>query len=205
MVAGILVPLLAIACAPVYRPTLEETRSGRASTVAPDVTVRPGEIRAEVEQVDPVRGTLRLRLDNGRSVVTGYDAATRVVYQGRDYNVRSLEAGDLIVVRNPRDGDYLPYITVQETVQDRIARGSLARRSVDRPNMIEGTVENINVDRGVLELRLDSGRIVTVTLPYNARSSDVESFRRLRRGDVVRLEGDYVSPSTFQVFAFRAP
>jgi hypothetical protein len=205
ILAGTLFPLLAAACAPVYQPTLEETRSGRASTVASDVTVRPGETRAEVEQVDPVRGKIRLRLDSGRTAVLDYDAATRVVYHARDYDVRSLEAGDVVVVRIPRNGDdYLSYITVQETVQDRIARGTL-QRPADRPNTIEGIVEDINRERGVLDLRLDSGRIVTVTLPYNARSADVENFRRLRRGDVVRLEGDFVAPGTFQFYAFRTP
>lgn len=205
ILAGIFFPLLGAACAPpVYRPTLEETRSGRASTVAPDVTIRPGETRAEIEQVDPVRGKIRFRLDNGRVAVLNYDAATQVVYQGRSYDVRNLEAGDVVAVRIPGSNDYVSYITVQETVQDRIARGTL-QRSADRPNTIEGIVEDINRDRGVLDLRLDSGRIVTVTLPYNARSVDVENFRRLRRGDVVRLEGDFVSPSTFQLYAFRAP
>ncbi|MGH7845417.1 MAG: hypothetical protein ACREQW_09645 [Candidatus Binatia bacterium] len=202
--AGTLFPLLAVSCAPVYRPTLEETRSGRASTVASDVTARPGETRAEVEQVDPVRGKVRLRLDSGRTAVLDYDAATRVVYHERDYDVRSLEAGDVVVVRIPRNGDYLSYITVQETVQDRIARGTL-ERPANRPNTIEGIVDNINPEKGVLDLRAGSGRIVTVTLPYDARSVDVENFRRLRRGDVVRLEGEFVAPGTFQFYAFRTP
>ncbi|HWP60299.1 MAG TPA: hypothetical protein VNL14_20560 [Candidatus Acidoferrales bacterium] len=207
LVAGIVLPLVIAACAPpLYRPTLAETRSGRASSGRPDTALRPGEVSAEVEQIDPARGGIRLRLDSGRVERVTYDAATEVFYQGRVYRVEDLEAGDVVALRfPPRDRDYVPSLTLHETVQERIARGALPRASARRDNVIEGIVEDINRDRGVMDVRLDSGRIVTVTLPYNARAADVDNFRRLRRGDVVRVEGDFVTPSTFQLQAFRAP
>jgi hypothetical protein len=43
---------------------------------------------------------------------------------------------------------------------------------------------------------------VTVSLPYNARAADVDSFRALRRGDRVRIEGEFVNPDNLQLLAF---
>jgi hypothetical protein len=90
---------------------------------------------------------------------------------------------------------------VHETVQDRLAKGT-PRRPLSRLETVEGTVENVNHERGVFDLRLRSGKVITVTLPYNARSADADDLRRLRRGDFVRLEGAFVNPETFQLQAF---
>src|ERR1041384_519585 len=80
----------------------------------------------------------------------------------------------------------------------RACRARLARAQV-----VEGTVERIDYDRGVFDLRpRDSGRIVTIALPYNARGADVDNFRRLRNGDYVRVEGEFVNGDNVQLMAF---
>jgi hypothetical protein len=181
---------------------LEETRSGRAATLPPERDLRPGEILAEVERIDPGRREIRLREENGRTLVLSYDQATRVLYQDREYGVENLEAGDVVAVRvSPRSDNYVASMRVYETVQDRLAKGT-SRRPLSRLETVEGTVEDVNHERGVFDLRLRSGKVITVTLPYNARSADADDLRRLRRGDFVRLEGAFVNPETFQMQAF---
>jgi hypothetical protein len=122
-----------------------------------------------------------------------------VVQRARAEN---LEAGDVVAVRvPPRSDNYVASMRVHETVQDRLAKGT-SRRPLSRLETVEGTVENVNHDRGVFDLRLRSGKVITVTLPYNARSADADDLRQLRRGDFVRLEGEFVNPETFQLQAF---
>jgi hypothetical protein len=41
-----------------------------------------------------------------------------------------------------------------------------------------------------------------VSVPYNARPADVENFRALRRGDQVRVEGEFVSSESLQLLSF---
>lgn len=200
VVVAVLAAGMLVGCQVPRRPTLEETRLGQASSYPPDATLRPGEVRAEVDQIDPARREIRLRSEGGRALIYRYDDASRVIYQGREYGVANLEAGDVVIIDPRATGSYLASIRVEETVQDRLGRGT-ARRAPPRAEVIEGTVEAIDRERGVFDLRLRSGKTVTVTLPYNARPADVEDFRSLRRGDAVRVEGDFIAPDAFQMQA----
>ena len=48
-------------------------------------------------------------------------------------------------------------------------------------------------------------RMVTVSVPYNARAADVDNFRALLRGDPVRVEGEFVNPDNLQLLSFLSP
>jgi hypothetical protein len=195
-----------VGCVPITRPTLPEARLGQGQLVG-DTTLQPGETRAEILAIDPSRRELRVRTDDGRAQALTYDPNnTKVVYHGREYSVENLESGDVIAFQTrPRTSNHVDTIRVQEPVQAR-AGSSIARGSPQSPppraEVIEGTVERIDYDRGVFDLRPRVGRTVTVALPYNARTADVETFRRLRRGDYVRLEGEFLNPESFQLLAF---
>ena len=196
-------------CAPIASPTLNEIRSGQGRSQLPaDTILQPGEIRAEVIEIDPSRREVRVQTDDGRRQVLEYDNnRTRVVYHGRDYSVDQLERGDMIAFQtSPRDINYIDTIRIQEPVQTR-SGGSLVQRSPlpPRPDVVEGTVERIQYDLGVFEVRSRTGRTVTVSIPYNAKAADVENFRRLRRGDHVRVEGEFVNSDNLQLLAFVAP
>ncbi|HEY3166508.1 MAG TPA: hypothetical protein VGK57_04715, partial [Candidatus Binatia bacterium] len=80
---------------PVPRPTLNEVRSGTArGAIAADTTLRPGEIAAEVAEIDRARREIRVITGDGRRQAIPYDLnATRVIYHGWEYPVESLEAG----------------------------------------------------------------------------------------------------------------
>jgi hypothetical protein len=203
-----------IGCAPVAGPTLNEVRSGQGRGPLPaDTSLQPGEIRAEVIEIDPSRREIRVQTDDGRRQVLEYDInRTRVGYHGSGYNVDQLEPGDMIAFQpSPRDINYVDAIRLQEPVQTRpgssVAQRLPAQRSPlpSRPNVIEGTVDRIQYDLGVFEVRPATGRTVTVSIPYNAKAADVENFRRLRRGDRVRVEGEFVNSDNLQLLAFLAP
>jgi hypothetical protein len=68
--------------------------------------------------------------------------------------------------------------------------------------VVEGTVERVQYDTGVFEIQPRTGRSVTVSVPYNARTADVENFRRLRRGDYVRVEGEFTNADNLQLLSF---
>ena len=198
------------ACIPVdrvVRPTLDEVRLGQArGQLAEDTTLRPGEIAGEVDRIDRARREISAITDDGRRQVLPFDInRTRVVYHGRDYLVDHLEAGDRIAFRSfPRDVAYVDTIRVLEPVQAR-STSPLARPAPrPRVDIVEGTVERVDHNLGVFEVRPRAGRTVTVSVPYNARAADVDSFRALRRGDQVRVEGEFVNPESLQLLAFVA-
>ena len=196
-------------CVPVEtapRPTLDEVRTGnvRGASVE-DARLRSGEIEGEVVEVNRSRREVFVVAADGRRETLPYDFdRTRVVYQGREYTVDSLESGDRIAYRStPPPGRYIDFIRIQEPVQAR--SGSRFSQTVSRPGrseVIDGTVDRIDQKLGVFDLRPRDGRTITVSLPYNARPADVDSFRTLRRGDPVRVEGEFLSPDNFQLLAF---
>jgi hypothetical protein len=208
--AGLSLTILA-GCALETRPTLDEVRTGRVrGQVTEDATLQPGEIRADVTAIDPARREIRVQTDDGRKRVLLYDRnLTRVTYHGWNYTVDQLEAGDLIAFRTrPRDGDEVETIRIQDPVQARRGIGpGIAGRSASpaRADVVEGTVERVQVDLGVFDVQPRTGRVITVSVPYNAKASDVESFRRLRRGDFVRVEGEFVNPDSLQLLSFLSP
>ena len=200
-------------CVPLEtRPTLNETRLGKAAgPLTGDTDLRPGEIRAEVLQVIPARNEIRVRTDDGRERVLTYNAnRTAVNYHGWDYTVGNLESGDIIAFQTaPQNGSYVETIRVQEPVQARTGTvpPTLARPLPPpaRSNVVEGTVERINYDMGVFDVRTRTGELITVSIPYSARAAEVDSFRRLRTGDYVRLEGEFVNRDNLQLYSFLAP
>jgi hypothetical protein len=131
---------------------------------------------------------------------------TRVIYHDRDYSVDSLEAGDRVAyLPAPRSRSYVNIIRIQEPVQARSAPPPARAATRPRTDIVEGTVERIDPNLGVFEVAPRTGRTVTVTVPYNARQSAIEDFRSLRRGDSVRVEGEFVNSDNLQLLAFISP
>ena len=189
-------------------PTLNEVRLGQGKgRLASDTTLEPGEIRGEITQIDPGRREVLVQTDDGRRQVLPYDLnGTRVTYHGREYNIDSLESGDIIAFRFPYRSSYVKTIRVQEPVQAR-ASTTLAGRAplAPRSTVVEGTVERVHPNLAAFDVRSRSGRRITVSVPYNARTADVDNFRQLRTGDYVRVEGAFVNPDNLQLLAFLSP
>jgi hypothetical protein len=156
-----------------------------------------------VDQIDRSRREIHALTNGGGRRVIPYDIdRTHVVYHGWDHTVNDLESGDLIAyLPVTRDRNYVDTIRIEEPVQ---ARPSAARRAPlpPRNDVVEGTVQRVDIDRGLFDVRPRSGGTVTVSVPYNARATDVDYFRRLRRGDSVRVEGEFVDRDNLQLLSF---
>ena len=208
---ALILGVAAASCVPLETrpPTLADVRLGRTlGTAAVDPELRPGETRAEILELIPPRSEIRVRTDDGRDRVITYNIGrTSVNYHGWGYTVESLESGDRIAfLTDRRDGSYVEAIRILEPVQART--GPAIARPLPpppRPNVIEGTVERIQYERGIFDVRTRSGELFMVSLPYTARAADVESFRRLRTGDYVRLEGEFVNRDNLQLYSFLSP
>ena len=189
------------------RPTLDEVRSGNArGKIVEDTRLLAGEIAGEIDRIDRGRREIHVLGDDRRAQTLEYDVSrTRVLYHDWDYTVDRLEAGDRIAFRAPRRSDYIETIRVLEPVQAR--SGPTVARPASRPrvDIIEGVVERVDVGLGTFEVLPQSGKSVTVSVPYNARSADIENFRKLRRGDQVRVEGEFINPESFQLTSLVVP
>ncbi|HKA34318.1 MAG TPA: hypothetical protein VKH64_13940 [Candidatus Binatia bacterium] len=191
------------------RPSLAEARAG-STPQTDDTVLAAGEIRAEVTEVDPVHREIRvIWTDGGRRDIIPYDLSyTRVMFHGYNYPVDALQPGDLVAfVPSPRAALYIDTVRIQVPVQARAPGSPYARApvpgTVTRARVVEGTVERIDYDRGVFDMRpREGGRMITIALPYNARGADIDNFRRLRNGDYVRVEGEFVNADNVQLTAF---
>lgn len=195
-------------CVPVQtatRPTLDEARLGNVrSANVEDDRLRPGEIEGEIVELNRARREIYVVAADGRRETLPYDFdRTRVVYHGQEYTIDNLESGDRIAYPStPPAGRYVDVIRIEEPVQARSGSRFSQAAPTRRREVIDGTVDRIDQKLGVFDLRPRDGRNITVSLPYNARAADVDSFRTLRRGDPVRVEGEFVSPENFQLLSF---
>jgi hypothetical protein len=78
-----------------------------------------------------------------------------------------------------------------------------ASQSGNRIQTVDGRVERVDVQRGTFEVSDPLRARVIVSLPYNARSSDVDRVQTLQAGDNVRVEGDssIASASSWRIFS----
>jgi hypothetical protein len=183
-------------------PTLDESRRGQSRRIG-NTDLQPGETRGEVVAIRPRSNEIQVRSDDNRTRALTYDPTrVRVLYNGNEYAVENLEAGDIIAFQETRGG-IIDTIRVQEPVQARTGSTAAGRDTREpRRTTLEGTIERIDYDRGVFDVRTRDRGMVTAALPFNARSSEVDDFRRLRAGDNVRVEGEFINRDNFQVTAF---
>ncbi len=176
-----------------------DTLPGRSSQPVQD------EIVATVEQVNTASREIHLRPNDSRTRVVGYSADARVLYRGREYPVSQLEAGDIVAMelrQDSRGNSYTDLIRVQENIRDRDqSRGGTIRPGTGIQT-VDGRVEQVDFQRSSFEIREQSRERVLVSLPYNARRSDVDHLRALRVGDYVKVEGRFLDRERFELENF---
>ncbi len=176
-----------------------DTLPDRASQAVQD------EIVATVERINTGSREISLRPNDGRTRVVGYSTDARVMYRGREYPVTQLEAGDVVVMQlrqDSRGNSYTDLIRVQESIRDRDqSRGDTSRPAAGIQT-VDGRVERVDFQRNFFEMRDQSRERVLVSLPDNARRSDVDRFRGLRSGDYVRVEGRFLDRERFELDGF---
>jgi hypothetical protein len=178
---------------------------GRATL--PDRTSQPlqDEIMATVERLDTGSREISLRANDGRTRVVDYSTDTRVMYRGREYPVSQLEVGDVVVMQLQQDSrgkSYTDLIRIQESIRDRDqSRGDTSGPGTGIQT-VDGRVERVDLQRNSFEIRDQSRERVLVSLPDNARRTDVDRFRALRSGDYVRVEGRFLDRERFELDSF---
>jgi len=178
---------------------------GRATL--PDRTSQPleDEIMATVERLDTGSREISLRPNDGRTRVVGYSTDARVMYRGREYPVSQLEVGDVVVMQLRQDSrgkSYTDLIRIQESIRDRDqSRGDTSGPGTGIQT-VDGRVERVDLQRNSFEIRDQSKERVIVSLPDNARRSDVDRFRALQAGDYVRVEGRFLDHDRFELDSF---
>jgi hypothetical protein len=178
---------------------------GRDTLPASATQTVPDEFVATVERVNTRSREINLRPNDGRTRVVGYSTDTRVMYRGREYPVSQLEAGDIVAMQlrqDSRGNSYTDLIRVQESIRDRDqSRGGIIRPGTGIQT-VDGRVEQVDFQRSSFEIRDQSRERVIVSLPYNARRSDVDRFRALQEGDYVRVEGRFLDRERFELENF---
>jgi hypothetical protein len=147
-----------------------------------------GDVSGEVRRVDERSRPIQVSSWHGSSHVR-YDGRTQVVNSGRSSSIRNINRGDRVsiqVQRNNRGDLYARRIHVERGGWDD-RRGDDRRRA--RVQYVEGRVNRIDQRAGWMEVRPSRGSSVRVTLPQRANGRQVSEFRRLRRGDHVRVQG----------------
>jgi Cu/Ag efflux protein CusF len=157
-----------------------------------------GQLTGTIRAVNANNQQITIQQSNGQSVAVYYDNQTQVVYQNQRYSVSNLEYGDRVTasVRQVQNGYYTDYVQVDQSVST--SGGSGASGNVQS---IQGNVRQIDSRNGLFTV--DSGNgLVTVAMPYNPRSSDVNRFQNLRSGDFVRFYGVYLNNSRVELRQF---
>jgi hypothetical protein len=171
----------------------------------PALELGQDEFLAEVERLDTSSREIHLRPNDSRTRVVGYTADARAMYRGREYPVTQLESGDIVAMRlkqDSRGNSYTDLVRVQESVRDwNQDRGGITRPGTGIQT-VDGRVERVDLQRSSFEVRDRSRESVLVSLPNNARRSDVDRFRALRTGDYVRVEGRFLDRDRFELETF---
>ena len=92
---------------------------------------------------------------------------------------------------------YTDYIQVDQSVSGN--GGTVGSGNVQQ---LQGTVRNIDRRNGVFTVDVGNYNTITVTLPYNTSSNDVNRFNNLRTGDFVRFYGVYTGQAQVQLRQF---
>jgi hypothetical protein len=178
---------------------------GRDTLPASATQTVADEFVATVERVNTGSREINLRPNDGRIRVVGYSTDTRVMYRGREYPVSQLEAGDIVAMQlrqDSRGNSYTDLIRVQESIQDHNqSRGDTSRAGTGMQT-VDGRVEQVDFRRNSFEMRDQARERVFVSLPDNARRSDLDRFRSLRSGDYVRVEGRFLDRERFELDGF---
>ena len=157
-----------------------------------------GQLSGTIRGVDSRSQQIAIQQSNGQTIPVYYDNQTQVVYQNQNYSPTALENGDRVTARIQANGNnyYTDYVQVDQSVNGTSAGTSGLQ-------MIQGTVRQVDLRNGWFTIAdANSYNTLTVTVPNNLNSNDINRFRSLRNGDFVRFYGQYLNNSQIQLRQF---
>jgi len=158
------------------------------------------QVAGTIRSVDTRNQQLSLRQSNGQDVALAFDNQTAVIYQNRAYSVTSLESGDQVqakVQQLQNGGYYTDSVWVTQPVQ---GSGTTTTTSGSQNvQSLTGSVRSIDRTAGTFTLDVGNNTVLTVSMPYNASSTDVNKFNAMRTGDYVRFYGVYLNATRVEL------
>jgi hypothetical protein len=156
-----------------------------------------GQLTGTIRGVDTRSQQISIQQNNGQTVPVSYDNQTQVVYQNKNYSPTSLENGDQVTARVQANGNsyHTDYVQVDQSV-------STAGGSSSNVQLLQGTVRQIDRQNGLFTVDVNNAGTLTVSLPYNLSTNDVNRFNNLRSGQFVSFYGTYVSSGQIQLRQF---
>ncbi len=154
------------------------------------------QVTGEIRSIDSRRQELRVDTDRRGSARIRFDG--RTIVQGRSgrYSVGSLERGDVVRIQlDEGRGLYARRIDLLDRANSGRGRGG----GVVRLERVEGSVARIDYQRGTLDLRRSRAGTVQVILPANRSRSLDDQFRRIRRGQNIRVEGFFINGARMEL------
>jgi len=156
-----------------------------------------GQLSGTIRGLDTRSQQIAIQESNGQTVPVYYDNQTQVVYQNQNYSPTALQNGDRVTARIQANGNnyYTDYVQVDQSVNGTGSGSSNLQ-------MLQGTVRQIDRQNGWFTVDADTYKKLTVTVPYNVSSNDINRFRSLRSGDFVRFYGQYTNSGQVQLRQF---
>jgi len=158
-----------------------------------------GQLTGTIRGVDSRSQQISIQQSNGQTVPVYYDNQTQVVYQNQSYSPSALENGDRVTARIQANGNnyYTDYVQVDQSVN-----GSGGGYS-SNVQQLQGTVRQVDMRNGWFTVVDTNGyNTLTVTVPSNLNTNDINRFRSLRNGDFVRFYGVYLNNTQVQLRQF---
>jgi hypothetical protein len=157
------------------------------------------QLSGTIRGVDSRSQQITVQASNGQTVPLSYDNQTQVVYQNQNYSPTSLEYGDMVTARVQQSGSgyYTDYVQVDQSVN-----GSGTGSVSGNVQLLQGTVRQVDRRNGLFTIDMNNYNTLTVTLPPNVTSSDLNRFNSLRSGAFVRFYGAFLSNSQVQLRQF---
>ncbi|HTK49350.1 MAG TPA: hypothetical protein VL328_15335 [Gemmatimonadaceae bacterium] len=160
------------------------------------------QVSGTVQGVDTRSQVIGLQASSGQSVNILYDNQTQVMFNNQRYPVTSLDRGDQVTARiqSTNGGYYTDLVQVDAPVQGAAsAGGAVATGTVQT---VDGTVRQVDQQKGLFALDVNGGSRVIVSMPYSASRADVNRFQNLRAGEYVRFAGVYLNGSRIELRQF---
>jgi len=187
------------------RIDVEQSVQDRTGRVDPPPAI--DEVVGEVVRVERMPNVLVLTSAARGTLRIGFSADTPVYYRGERYTVSNLEEGDEVRVEVREDVGELrtDYIAVTRSVQeaggigDGGAPGGVETGEVET---LTGRVTAVEPDRGRFTVATETRGTVTVLMPYRPLTADRDHFERLRTGDRVRFDGEWMGSGRVDLLRF---
>lgn len=158
-----------------------------------------GALTAEVQEVREQQQQIIVRTQDGQEGPVLFDQNTQVIYQNEQYPVRALERGDVVEMRlqQVQQGYYTDLIQVIQSVQER--QGGATGATPSDVHQIEGTIQEIDLNRSMFTLNMTQGGTLPIYLPDTATTADRDRLREYQPGDYVRVEVRALDASTAEL------